>query len=76
MRMVELLTAGPARVLGKESYLRESAPADVTIFSPDRAWTYRAAESPSRSRNTPFDNRNFRGGPVATIVAGKIVYQA
>ncbi|MGH9732872.1 MAG: amidohydrolase family protein, partial [Candidatus Acidiferrales bacterium] len=76
MRMVELFTAGPARVLGKESHLREGAPADVTIFSFDRAWTYRAAESPSRSRNTPFDNRNFRGGPVATIVAGKIVYQA
>jgi len=76
MRMVELFTAGPAYVLGKERKLQEGAPADVTIFSADRAWTYRAAESPSRSRNTPFDNRTFRGGPVATIVAGKIVYQA
>jgi len=80
MRMVELFTAGPARVLGlqgkTERNLAEGNAADITIFSTDRAWTYRAAESPSRSRNTPFDNHNFRGGPVATIVAGKIAHRA
>ncbi|MGH7935962.1 MAG: dihydroorotase [Chthoniobacterales bacterium] len=76
MRMVELFTAGPAHVLvkkGKSRSLTEGASADVTIFSTDRQWTYRAADSPSRSRNTPFDGRRFRGGPVATIVAGKII---
>ncbi|HVB36669.1 MAG TPA: dihydroorotase [Candidatus Acidoferrales bacterium] len=76
MRMVDLFTAGPARVLGKESKLHEGDLADITIFSDDRAWTYHAAESPSRSRNTPFDGRNFRGGPIATIVAGKIAWRA
>ncbi|MGH8335591.1 MAG: dihydroorotase, partial [Gammaproteobacteria bacterium] len=80
IRLVELFTTGPARVLGlsqkAERKLAEGSAADVTIFSTDRAWTYRAAESPSRSRNTPFDGRNFRGGPVATIVAGKIVHRA
>ncbi len=79
MRMVELFTAGPAHVLGKNGNSRalaEGSVADITIFSTDREWTYRAAESPSRSRNTPFDGRKFRGGPVATIVAGKIVYRA
>ncbi|MFZ0638418.1 MAG: dihydroorotase [Candidatus Acidiferrales bacterium] len=79
MRMVELFTAGPAHVLGKNGRSRaliEGSDADITIFSTDRVWTYRAAESPSKSRNTPFDGRKFRGGPVATIVAGKIVYRA
>ena len=79
MRMVELFTAGPAHVLGKNGKSRalaEGYGADITIFSTDREWTFRAAESPSRSRNTPFDGRKFRGGPVATIVAGKIVYRA
>ena len=77
MRMVELFTTGPARVLGlsQRSASSPKAAADITIFSPDRAWTYRA-ESSSRSRNSPFDDRNFHGGPVATIVAGKIVYRA
>jgi dihydroorotase len=79
MRMVELFTAGPAQVLGQNGrsrVLAEGSDADITIFSTDREWTYRAAESPSKSRNTPFDGRKFRGGPVATIVAGKIVYRA
>lgn len=78
-RMVELFTAGPAHVLGKNGKSRglvEGSCADITIFSTDREWTYRAAESPSRSRNTPFEGRKFRGGPVATIVKGKIVYRS
>ncbi|MGB2676596.1 MAG: dihydroorotase [Candidatus Acidiferrum sp.] len=76
MRMVELFTTGPARVLGKERKLAVSEPADITIFSLDRAWTYNVKESASKSRNSPFDGKSFRGGPVATIVAGRIVYRA
>ncbi len=75
MRLVELFTTGPARVLGIERKIAAGAPADLTIFSTDHAWTYRAAESPSKSRNTPFDGRAFRGAPMATIVAGRIVYR-
>ena len=76
MRMVELFTTGPAKVLGKERKLAASEPADVTIFSVDRPWTYNVKDSASKSRNSPFDGRNFKGGPVATIVAGKIVHHA
>ncbi len=76
MRMVELFTTGPARVLGKERKLAVSEPADVTIFSLDRAWTYNVKGSASKSRNSPFDGKSFKGGPVATIVAGKIAYRA
>src|ERR1700757_316816 len=75
MRMVELFTSGPARVLGKERTLAAGQPGDVTIFSTDRAWTYDVKDSPSKSRNSPFDGRKFKGGPVATIVAGKIVWK-
>jgi dihydroorotase len=77
-RMVELFTTGPARVLGPVAGGRRIAagePADLTLFSPDREWTFRAAESPSKSRNTPFDGRTFRGGPAATIVAGRIAWR-
>ncbi len=75
MRLVELFTTGPARVLGTERKIAPGAPADITIFSADHTWTYRAADSPSKSRNTPFDGRAFRGAPMATIVAGRIVYR-
>ena len=75
MRMVELFTTGPARVLGKERKLAAGQPADVTIFSTSREWKYDVNDSPSKSRNSPFDQRTFKGAPIATIVAGKVVYK-
>ena len=75
-RMVELFTTGPESVvrLGRGT-LSAGAPGDVTIFSTDRAWTYDVNQSASRSRNSPFDGRTFRGGPVATIVNGEFVWK-
>jgi dihydroorotase len=75
LRVVELFTSGPARVLALERTIAPGQPADLTIFSLDRPWTFRAAESASKSRNSPFDGRAFKGGPVATIVAGRIVHK-
>lgn len=76
-RLVELFTTGPARLLGLgRGRLSAGAPADVTIFDPERSWTYDVNKSYSKSRNTPFDGRTFRGGPVATIVNGRFVWRA
>ena len=75
MRLVQLFTTGPAHVLGKTRRIAAGEPADLTIFSPDQVWTFRAADSASKSRNTPFDGRQFRGGPAATIVAGRIAWK-
>jgi dihydroorotase len=74
-RMVELFTTGPARVLGMERKLAPGQPADVTIFSATREWTYHVNDSPSKSRNSPFDGRSFKGAPMATVVAGKLTYR-
>jgi dihydroorotase len=74
-RMIELFTTGPAGVLGRERRIAEGQPADLTLFSADHAWTFRAADSASKSRNTPFDGRAFKGAPMATIVAGRVVYR-
>jgi dihydroorotase len=77
-RIVELFTAGPARVFdlrGRGSLARGSF-ADVTIFDPKKRWTYEVAKSRSLSHNTPFDGWQFTGKVVATIVGGKIVYRA
>src|SRR6266481_3800106 len=75
MRMVELFTTGPARVLGMERKVAAGQPADLSVFSSERAWTYHVKESPSKSRNSPFDGRAFKGAAVATIVGGRIVYK-
>lgn len=75
MRMVELFTTGPARVLGRKRSIAPGEPADLTLFSTDYEWTFSAAESASKSRNTPFDGWSFRGAPMATIVAGRVVWK-
>ena len=77
-RIVELFSAGPARVLdlkGRGTLARGSH-ADVTIFDPKKRWTFEAGKSRSLSRNTPFDGWQFMGKVVATIAGGSIVYRA
>jgi dihydroorotase len=74
-RMVELFTTGPARVLGMERKLAAGQPSDVTIFSTTHQWKYDVNDSPSKSRNSPFDGRTFQGAPMAAIVAGKFSYR-
>src|SRR5437588_6369952 len=75
MRMIELFATGPARVLGMERQIAAGQAADLTVFSADHAWTYRVEESSSKSRNSPFDGRKFKGRPIATIVDGQVVYK-
>jgi dihydroorotase len=75
-RMLELFSSGPARVLNLEAgRLAVGAPADVTILSLERRWTYDVNKSASKSRNSPFNGHEFRGGPVATIVNGRVVWK-
>jgi dihydroorotase len=75
--MIELFTTGPARVLNLDrGSLRVGAPGDVTIFDTERTWSYDVNRSFSKSRNSPLHGHTFRGGPVATIVNGSIVWQA
>ncbi len=76
LRLVELFTSGPAGVLNlKRGSLAVGAPGDVTILDLERQWTYDVNKSASKSRNSPFDGRQFRGGPVTTIVNGRVVWK-
>ena len=77
-RIVELFTAGPARVftLRGRGTLARGSHADITIFDPTKRWTFEAGKSHSRSHNTPFDGLQLTGKVVATIVGGKVVYRA
>jgi dihydroorotase len=74
-RLVELLSANPARILNLPGgTLTEGGPADITILAPDAPVTVRAASFRSRGRNTPFEGWSLRGGVVATIVGGRPVF--
>jgi dihydroorotase len=74
--MVALFTTGPAKVLKLDrGTLAEGAVGDVTVFDLESDWSYDVSKSESKSKNSPFDGKKFRGGPVATIVAGDVVWQ-
>ncbi|MGI8961863.1 MAG: dihydroorotase [Bryobacteraceae bacterium] len=75
-QVVRLFSENPARVLSLDrGTLRAGTPADITILGLEHHWIYDVNRSPSKSRNTPFHGHKFRGGPVATIVAGHIVWR-
>ena len=77
--MIERLTTGPARVLGnglsQYAALSPGTPADLTLFSPDAAWTVDASKFASMGRNTPLDGVELRGRVAATVVGGRVVYE-
>ena len=75
--LVRLCSTNPARIfkLDGRGTLKPGSHADVTIIDPQLDWTYRNADSKSKSKNCPFDGTKFHGGAVATIVGGKIVYR-
>jgi dihydroorotase len=74
-RIVELLSTNPARVMNLEGRgtLVRGAHADVTLFDPVKKWTFHAAQSHSKSKNSPFDGWQLEGKVVATLVAGRII---
>jgi dihydroorotase len=74
-RMVELLSVNPARILNVPGgTISEGAPADLTIIAPDVKVKIEAAKLRSRSKNTPFDGWELRGGVAATLVGGRPLY--
>ncbi len=76
-RMIELLSVNPADVMHLPGgRLTEGAPADITILDPDRPVRVDAASLKSKSRNTPFDGWQMKGGVIATIVGGRVLYRA
>jgi dihydroorotase len=75
-QLISMFTVRPARILSLErGTLAPGSPADVTVFSLDHEWTYDVNRSASKSRNSPFHGHLFRGGPIATIVGGQIVWR-
>ena len=75
-QMVKAFSLHPARILKLErGTLAKGVQADITVIDPDLPREVRSAEFSSRSRNTPFEGWRLRGGPVMTIVNGKVVWR-
>ena len=74
--LIRKMSVNPSKILNIPCGLNANAPADITVIDLDRKIRVHAESFQSKSRNTPFDEWTLKGGPVLTIVNGKIVYQA
>ena len=69
------MTCRPADRLGLETgRLSKGAPADVTVFDPERPWVLEKSAIKSRSKNSPFEDARFSGRVLRTVVGGKTVF--
>jgi dihydroorotase len=75
-RVLSLLSAQPAALLGLKGRgtLTVGSYADVVVFDPKAEWIYRATESQSKAKNTPFDGWQMQGKVRWTVSEGRIAY--
>jgi len=72
MEAVRKMTQNPAENFGLDcGTLSRGALADIAIFDPSLEWT--ANRFDSKSVNSPFIGRKFRGKMVCTVVGGRII---
>ncbi len=83
-RALEVITAGPAGVMGPALGKRQGrvgqlvvgGVADVCIFDPQAAWTVEPAALRSQGKHTPFAGYELPGRVRCTIVAGRVAFEA
>jgi dihydroorotase len=77
-RIVQLMSTTPASTisLAGRGALGVGHYADVVIFDAADEWIFRAEDSRSKSRNTPFNGASMLGKVRYTLCEGRIVYQA
>jgi dihydroorotase len=74
-QVLALLSARPAALLGLAAgTLAIGASADLVLLAPETEWAFRATESRSRSRNTPFDGWSLPGKVHLTLRGGQVTY--
>ena len=76
-QMAEKMSTAPARIVGltNKGEIKEGKDADLTIIDPDQEWVFKKDEIVSKSKNSPFIGRKFKGSVAWTICGGKIVYK-
>ncbi|MFZ5766604.1 MAG: dihydroorotase [Thermodesulfobacteriota bacterium] len=75
IRMVELLSTAPARIIGVPGgTLVEGSPADIAVIDPEKRYVYTRESVVSKSCNSPFLNQELIGRAVLTLLGGRITH--
>lgn len=75
-RLVELVSASPARIFGlfpRKGTLAVGSDADMILFDPAAEVTLSKATSVSRSDYTPYEGMGVRGAPWMVLQRGKVI---
>ena len=79
-RAVEVLTTGPARILGERQGvtpgLREGETADLVVVDRAGTWTVTSETLLSRGKNSPLLGRELHGVVRLTLAGGRVAYSA
>jgi dihydroorotase len=76
-RAVELMTSGPARLLGLQGRLgtlSDNAPVHLALVDPNQEWTVTEEAMAGKSTNSAFLGHAFKGKVVATVLHGELRY--
>jgi dihydroorotase len=77
LELMRRMSTNPARVLRRPGgSLGVGAPGDLVVLDPQREWLYDPAKGFSKSRNSPWARQTLVGQVKATVVAGRLVYDA
>jgi dihydroorotase len=75
-RLLDLMTAAPARVMGwPVPSLEAGAPADLVVLDLETERAVNPAEFKSKAKFTPWAGETLRGWPLLTVVDGRVAYQ-
>ena len=73
-KLLDKLTAAPARILRWEQALKVGARADLTVVDVNEVWRVEPEKFLSKGRATPFAGMELTGRVVATFFQGKQVF--
>ncbi len=77
-QMVDLLSAGPARLWGlwpRKGVLHAGADADLVIYDPQPEGTIRADQLHHLAGYTPYEGMDVQGRVRATVSRGRVIYR-
>src|SRR4029079_1577336 len=76
-RLLDALSTRPARIAGIDPpTLKEGSLAELTLVDPAARWKPESVRLRSKSRNTPFMQRELTGKVLLTLARGTVAHDA